>query len=161
MFSQSSSMALWIVPYFCSQLMGICHSPLPDWIMQTWILGVYLRDFSPALFDSFLALNVNSLSLEIALSIVNNCCIPSLFLDGKEKSVMWLNSLLSRSKCKTKGNQRWGVKSEPGGLSGVTFPSSFFNSLIFEAGRRQWWQLYMLVHLVRLGLEQFWDIVLD
>lgn len=154
MFFLSSSMALWIMLFFFFFLLANGHLPLvPDRVMQTWILGAYLRDFFAALFDSVLALNVNSLSLEIGLSILNDCCLPSHFLDGKETSVMWLNSLLSRSKYKTQENQRWGVKSELAGLCRVTFPSPFVNSLVFEAERRQWWQLYVVVHLVRFSLE--------
>lgn len=55
--------------------------------MQTWILGFYLREFfSQSLFDSGLALDINYLSLEIALSIVSNHCLPSLLV---EKSNLW------------------------------------------------------------------------
>lgn len=47
--------------------------------------GIY---FSPSLFDSGLALDINYLSLENALSTVSYHCLPSLFLAGKEQLVM-------------------------------------------------------------------------
>lgn len=103
--------------------------------MQTWILGFYLREFFPqSLFDSGLALDINYLSLEIALSIVSNHCLPSLFLGGKEQLVMWLNLLLSSSKSKTQG-----INHEEWNHSMVDYLEWLFHlhlfTLVFETGK--------------------------
>lgn len=90
------------MPYFCRWLMGICSCACLD--NANLNFRVLSMGFSP-LFDSGLLLNVNSVFLENVLSIMNNHCLPSLSLGGKEQPVILLNSLLSRLQYKTQGSQ--------------------------------------------------------
>ena len=63
--------------------------------------------FFPTLFDSSFGFECQCSVFGNALGIVRDPCLPSFFLGGKEY-MMRFNSLISRSKYKTKGNQQRG-----------------------------------------------------
>lgn len=66
--------------------MGICTGAYLD--NANLNFRVLPKGLSPALFDSGLVLDANSLFLENALTIVSDDCLPPFFLGGKEQVVM-------------------------------------------------------------------------